>query len=223
MQTKTAALLLLATAVGGRVLLHWHGTTPDAPGAVAFHVGDRTDLAAQRSAAMARTAEVAEGETIDVDRAGAGELARLPGVGPALARRIVAERERGGAFGGGACLDARVAGVGAGFLRRVGPHMTFSGPACTPSTLSAPSALSASSASSSSATPACPDQVSLNTATAAELECLPGIGGARAESILALRERRGGFQSVEELRAVHGLSERVLQGLKGRVRITSMP
>jgi competence protein ComEA len=35
---------------------------------------------------------------VDVNSASAGELARLPGIGPSLARRIVGERERGGAF-----------------------------------------------------------------------------------------------------------------------------
>ena len=35
---------------------------------------------------------------LDVNRAAAGELAALPGVGPALAQRIVEERERRGRF-----------------------------------------------------------------------------------------------------------------------------
>ena len=35
---------------------------------------------------------------LDVNRAAAGELAALPGVGPGLAQRIVEERERRGRF-----------------------------------------------------------------------------------------------------------------------------
>jgi competence protein ComEA len=35
---------------------------------------------------------------VDINRAGLGELARLPGVGPGMAARIVAERERRGRF-----------------------------------------------------------------------------------------------------------------------------
>jgi competence ComEA-like helix-hairpin-helix protein len=35
---------------------------------------------------------------IDINRAGVAELARLPGVGPGMAARIVAERERRGRF-----------------------------------------------------------------------------------------------------------------------------
>lgn len=230
MHPRNAALLLLATAIGGRVLLHWRNTPTVAPGAVAFQVGARTDLARQRRAAVERTAEVGEGETIDVDRAGAGELARLPGVGPSLARRIVAEREAHGTFGGPACLDARVAGIGAGFLRRAGGHLVYSGGPCrvgsggkggrggmdgtTDSGSTAASAITAIT---------CPTIVLLNTATRAELECLPGIGEARAESILALRERKGGYGRVEELRGVRGLTERVLKGFQGRVSVVPAP
>ena len=63
---------------------------------------------------------------IDVNRAPAAALAALPGVGPTLARRIVAER-RNWAF-----LDAddmtRVSGIGPVAVSRVAPHVRF-GPA----------------------------------------------------------------------------------------------
>jgi competence protein ComEA len=49
--------------------------------------------------------------TIDVNRAAAGELTLLPGVGPTLAERIVADRRRRGPFASVADL-ARVDGVG---------------------------------------------------------------------------------------------------------------
>lgn len=210
MQPRTAALLLLATAIGGRTLLSWRRAPHDAPGAVAFHLGDRTGLAQQRGAALVRSAEVGEGERIDVDRASAGELARLPGVGPSLARRIVAERNAHGAFGGPACLDARVAGIGPGFLKRAGAHLVFSGPECVGGGIGGTA-------------PTASTLVDLNTATQAQLEGLPGIGPARAESILALRRRRGGFRSLEELRALHGLSAGLLRGLEGRVRLGPVP
>ncbi|HEX7918999.1 MAG TPA: helix-hairpin-helix domain-containing protein, partial [Gemmatimonadales bacterium] len=130
-------MLLLLTAVGGQALLRLRPGASTAPGAVAFHLGDTTSLARQRARAAERTAEVGEGETVDLDRAGAGELVRLPGVGPGLAKRIVAERARNGGFGGMSCLDARVPGVGDAFLRRAGPHLRFSGPECRPDGASA--------------------------------------------------------------------------------------
>ena len=39
--------------------------------------------------------------------------------------------------------------------------------------------------------------INLNTASAGELEELPGIGEARAKAIVAVREKRGGFKSVD--------------------------
>ena len=50
--------------------------------------------------------------------------------------------------------------------------------------------------------------VDLNTATAEQLEDLPGIGPVLAESILTERERRGGFRNVLELRDVRGIGEK---------------
>ena len=220
MQPRTAALLLLATAVAGQALLRWRPTSGAAPGAIAFHLGDTTSLGGQRAHAAAKTVEVGEGEVVDVDRAGAGELARLPGVGPGLAKRIVAEREQGGPFGGARCLDLRVRGVGEGFLRRAGPHLRFSGPSCDPG---GPPAARGGPTRPSSGDQGCPEAVDLAEATRGELECLPGIGRARAESILAWRGRNGGIRAVDELAAVPGVTRRVLEGLRGRARVGPVP
>jgi competence protein ComEA len=49
--------------------------------------------------------------------------------------------------------------------------------------------------------------VNLNTATADQLDTLPGIGPALAAAILRERERRGGFTDVGQLRDVRGIGE----------------
>jgi competence protein ComEA len=59
---------------------------------------------------------------VDLDVAGADELQALPGVGPRLAERMVADRRANGAFGGVAGLD-RVNGVGPSLLERIAPHV----------------------------------------------------------------------------------------------------
>jgi competence ComEA-like helix-hairpin-helix protein len=59
---------------------------------------------------------------IDLDRATAEELERLPGIGPSLAARIVAERERGGAFQGPDAL-LRVPGIGPRKLEAIRPFL----------------------------------------------------------------------------------------------------
>jgi competence protein ComEA len=61
--------------------------------------------------------------------------------------------------------------------------------------------------------------VNVNTATPAELETLPGIGPTLAEAIIAERERRGGFRSVNELRDVRGIGEKRFADLKDKVTI----
>lgn len=47
--------------------------------------------------------------------------------------------------------------------------------------------------------------INLNSATAASLETLPDIGPSRALAILTYRQANGSFQSVAELRHVHGI------------------
>lgn len=61
--------------------------------------------------------------------------------------------------------------------------------------------------------------VNLNSATPAELETLPGIGPTLAQAILAERERRGGFRSVNELRDVRGIGEKRFADLKNKVTV----
>jgi competence protein ComEA len=55
---------------------------------------------------------------------------------------------------------------------------------------------------------ASPGKLNLNTATQAQLEELPGIGPTYSQSILAERQRRGGFKSVNELRSVRGIGDK---------------
>jgi competence protein ComEA len=61
--------------------------------------------------------------------------------------------------------------------------------------------------------------INLNSATPVELEALPGIGPTLAEAIIAERERRGGFRSVNELRDVRGIGEKRFADLKDKVTI----
>jgi competence protein ComEA len=62
--------------------------------------------------------------------------------------------------------------------------------------------------SGSPATGAPDGKVNLNTATQAQLEELPGIGPTYAQAIIAERQRRGGFTSVNDLRSVRGIGDK---------------
>lgn len=61
--------------------------------------------------------------------------------------------------------------------------------------------------------------INVNAATQAQLEELPGIGPALASAIIAERDRRGGFRSVNELRDVRGIGEQRFADLRDRVTV----
>ncbi|PYS42313.1 MAG: hypothetical protein DMG14_04415 [Acidobacteria bacterium] len=61
--------------------------------------------------------------------------------------------------------------------------------------------------------------INLNTATAKELETLPGIGPALASRIIAFREKRHGFKRVEELLAVPDISQKKWKAIRGKVEV----
>ena len=61
--------------------------------------------------------------------------------------------------------------------------------------------------------------LNLNSATARELEALPGIGPSLARKIIEFREKKGGFKRIEELLAVPGISEKRWRILKDKVTV----
>ena len=61
--------------------------------------------------------------------------------------------------------------------------------------------------------------VNINTASAEELQLLPGVGEKRAEAIIGIRKSKGGFQSIDELIAVKGLGEAMLRKLRPHVTL----
>ena len=178
---RGAVLTLLALAVLGhlgRAFLASEGAPGGAflPGQVA------ADLEAQRARAVTESRPLAPGETVDPDRASAADLPRLPGVGMRLAKEIVSDREVRGFFGSAGGLD-RVRGIGPAKLSKLEPFLRFSsrtGPTDT--------------------------RVDLNRATQVELQALPGIGPARAQAIVAYRERHGPFADLAGLAQVPGIS-----------------
>ncbi len=62
-------------------------------------------------------------------------------------------------------------------------------------------------------------QVNLNSADAALLDSLPGIGPAIAARIIAWRDENGPFRSVDELLAVSGIGEKTLEGFRDLVTV----
>ncbi|MEO6989466.1 MAG: helix-hairpin-helix domain-containing protein [Aquihabitans sp.] len=59
-----------------------------------------------------------------------------------------------------------------------------------------------------------PAMVNLNTATAAELDTLPGVGPSTASAILAHREEHGPFAAVDDLLEVRGIGDAKLEQIR---------
>lgn len=62
-------------------------------------------------------------------------------------------------------------------------------------------------------------KVNLNTATKEELQTLPGIGEAKAQSIVAWREEHGSFTQIEDIMKIEGIKEGVFSKIKDCVKV----
>lgn len=207
-----AALVLVGTSLVARTLL-----APE-PGRVdgLEAINPATDLKGIEGevvAALTREQRaqtpLADGEQIDVNRAPADELRRLPGVGPSLAEALIEERKRA-PFSGPADLE-RVAGVGEVTARRLAPHLRFERAA--PRAAPAP----APAASVSTGCPPGGALIDLNRAGPAQLESLSGIGPALAARVIEDRNENGPFETPEAVTRVRGIGARSLARFRERV------
>lgn len=86
--------------------------------------------------------------------------------------------------------------------------------------VSSPSAsASSSSVSSSTSGAASGDLINLNTATASDLQKLNGIGEKKAEQIIAYRQEKGSFKSIDELKEVSGIGDKTFAAIKDQLTI----
>lgn len=141
---------------------------------------------------------------VDVNAAPAEELALLPGMGPARAQAVVAFRAEHGPFGALAELDA-VPGIGAATLEGLRGRVVF-GDVATPVT---PVGCGT-------------DPVDLNAADRERLQCLPGVGPALADAILA-RRAQAPFRSCQELTEVEGMGPAAAALAGGRCVVEVRP
>jgi competence protein ComEA len=203
-------LLLLALGVAGQGARLALGRAGEPPGQVSLLPVDRkADPGRHRDSALATLAPLAPGERVNVDRAGVRELARLPRVGPALAKAIVADRDARGAFGSLEGLD-RVTGIGPRLLEALGPHVEFSGGL-------AGQRVGGSVGQELPHVPVSPPRgcsLDPNLASVNDFDALPGIGPALAQRIVAYRESHGPFAEIDGLARVPGIGPVVLARIK---------
>ena len=64
--------------------------------------------------------------------------------------------------------------------------------------------------------PASAGAVNINTASAAEMDSLPGIGPSKAAAIIAFRIQNGPFKSCDDLEQVYGIGSKTVAGLRNK-------
>ena len=73
--------------------------------------------------------------------------------------------------------------------------------------------------SSSATTQTVSSKININTASAAELDKLPGIGPTYAQRIIEYRESKGGFKSISEIQNIKGIGPKTFEKLKDMIEI----
>ncbi len=65
-------------------------------------------------------------------------------------------------------------------------------------------------------------QININTASEQELIKLKGIGPSKASSIIAYRNHRGKFNSIEELKSVNGIGDKIFLDIKDSICVDNV-
>jgi competence protein ComEA len=195
-----AAFAILVVALGVRFM---HGRQPAAT-AVASAPAERSS--GTGGVSVGRPAPT--GSVVHV----AGAV-REPGVYrlPAGARVRDAVERAGGARASGDVNAINLAAKVADGQQIVVPSRARGGAA-------APAAVSAGGVGVGAAGAAPGPPISLNNATAEQLDTLNGVGPATAQKIIAWRTQHGGFRSVADLGQVPGIGPKKLAALKDRVQ-----
>jgi competence protein ComEA len=85
----------------------------------------------------------------------------------------------------------------------------------------APMAQAAAAPQDAADTKAVGAAVNLNTASASQLEAVPGIGSKMAQRIVEYRQKNGAFKKIEELMNVKGIGEKSFLKLKAHITVSA--
>ncbi|WP_225100936.1 ComEA family DNA-binding protein [Streptomyces sp. CoH27] len=203
-----ALAVVLVTAAAFAVLHFWNARTETvrAPQVVRAELPYDKKGADTRSGASA-PASAAPGGEIVVDVSG---KVRQPGIRRLPAGSRVADALRAA---GGVRPGVSTEGLNRARFLVDGEQVVVGAPAGAVAPPGPMNATASGAAGAGSTTP-----LSLNTATADQLDSLPGVGPVLARHIVDYRTQHGGFRSVDELREVNGIGDRRFSDLRQLVR-----
>lgn len=160
-----------------------------------------------------------EGEIrVNINSSQIEELDRLPGVGPATARRIISHRLMNGPYITVSELE-KVKGIGPKTISKFG-NIAFIGEPGEMDPTQIDSLMTSNSRQSDSQTvtmenvPCGSGRININTASSEDLQTLPRIGPKTAERIIADRETNGPFAEISEFTRVRGIGPKTLARIK---------
>ena len=162
--------------------------------------------AEQTRVRWAQVSPLAMGEPVNINQADEALLMVLPGVGPALASRIVQHRQRRGDFRSLRALRG---------VRGIGPSKQQ-----VLSRLAKVDDRSQPLRRKVWHQPALP--MPIKTASVWALQRLPGVGAVLAGRIGEFRESHGPFESIDDLIQVHGIGRGKLAKLRQHVRVVAV-
>ena len=181
-----------------------------------------------RLAAMSGAQLLTLGLPMDLNRATAEDLEAIPGIGPALAQRIIEYRQAHGPFK--KVEDLReVSGIGPPNLQKLKPYLVLGSQEAMPppageAVITTGEPLSGTNletqegrptGSKSGHKPKSPDRaLDPNLASKADLETLPGIGPVMAQRIIDYRRAHGPYKKIADLRKVSGIGWKKLEKMK---------
>jgi competence protein ComEA len=161
---------------------------------------------------------------IDLNTADQKTLESLPGIGPVLAKAIIAGRPY-------KSVDDlnKVKGISASKLKAIKDKVTVgaaaAAPAAAPSAAALPAAVTEKAASaqkqvtekaSKSASKLAPGQrVNINSASKEELEMIPGIGPAKSQAIIDGRP----YNTAEDIMKVKGIKQGIFNKIKDYITV----
>ncbi|MCR4646924.1 MAG: helix-hairpin-helix domain-containing protein [Oscillospiraceae bacterium] len=152
---------------------------------------------------------------IDLNTADAAALAQIPGIGEVTAAAIIAYRDEHGGFRNREEL-LQIHGIGEKRYQELLDYIYLTNEQPLPV-----EATENTTGTEAKEPTGIRFPVDLNTADAAALAQIPGIGEATAEAIIAYRNEHGGFRNRTELLQIHGIGEKRYQEMLDYVYLTN--